>query len=225
MAAVQELVDKVKGLAATGEKCYIDTDAGADDHTAADGTESKPYKSLAFAYIQNFEKPTPQYQIRASATGALGPEDDPSVRLLWKEPPKSAAKKAQGAMDAHKKKLVKQAQVAAEEEKQKKQRLANLEEAKKIVLKEDPSLTKAVKIKIGRKDIELGEGDKKGTRVKVMGRIHRLRAQKQATFITLIDGYGHLQCVLHPGDLTKTYDTAFFTPFSPECCSYQSAWS
>ncbi|KAK8090158.1 asparaginyl-tRNA synthetase [Apiospora hydei] len=205
MAAVQELAERIKN----DEKCYIDTDAGADDETA-DGSESKPFKSLPFAYIQNYEKPTPQYQIRASVTGPVGPEEDPSVRLQWKDPAKSAVKKAQGALDAHKKKMQKQAQAAVEEEKQKKQRMQNLEDAKKIVLKEDASLPKALKIKLNRKDIELGEGDKKGTRVKVMGRIHRLRAQKQATFITLVDGYGHLQCVLVAGDLTKTYDALTF---------------
>ncbi|KAK7952530.1 asparaginyl-tRNA synthetase [Apiospora aurea] len=205
MAAVQELAERIKN----DEKCYIDTDAGADDESA-DGSESKPFKSLPFAYIQNYEKPTPQYQIRASVTGPVGPEEDPSVRLQWKDPAKSAVKKAQGALDAHKKKMQKQAQAAAEEEKQKKQRMQNLEDAKKIVLKEDASLPKALKIKLNRKDIELGEGDKKGTRVKVMGRIHRLRAQKQATFITLVDGYGHLQCVLVAGDLTKTYDALTF---------------
>ncbi|KAK7923241.1 Asparaginyl-tRNA synthetase [Apiospora marii] len=205
MAAVQELAERIKN----DEKCYIDTDAGVDDETA-DGSESKPYKSLPFAYIQNYEKPTPQYQIRASVTGPLGPEEDPSVRQQWKDPAKSAVKKAQGALDNHKKKVQKQAQIAVEEEKQKKQRMQNLEDAKKIVLKEDASLPKALKIKINRKDIELGEGDKKGTRVVVMGRIHRLRAQKQATFITLVDGYGHLQCVLVSGDLTKTYDALTF---------------
>ncbi|KAK7969167.1 asparaginyl-tRNA synthetase [Apiospora saccharicola] len=205
MAAVQELAERIKN----DEKCYIDTDAGVDDETA-DGSESKPYKSLPFAYIQNHEKPAPQYQIRASVTGPVGPEEDPSVRQQWKDPAKSAVKKAQGALDAHKKKMQKQAQLAVEEEKQKKQRMQNLEDAKKVVLKEDASLPKAVKIKINRKDIELGEGDKKGTRVVVMGRIHRLRAQKQATFITLVDGYGHLQCVLVSGDLTKTYDALTF---------------
>lgn len=205
MAAVQELAERIKN----DEKCYIDTDAGVDDETA-DGSESKPYKSLPFAYIQNYEKPAPQYQIRASVTGPVGPEEDPSVRQQWKDPAKSAVKKAQGALDAHKKKVQKQAQLAVEEEKQKKQRMQNLEDAKKVVLKEDASLPKALKIKINRKDIELGEGDKKGTRVMVMGRIHRLRAQKQATFITLVDGYGHLQCVLVSGDLTKTYDALTF---------------
>ncbi|KAI1655115.1 asparaginyl-tRNA synthetase [Daldinia decipiens] len=205
MSAVQELAQRVKN----DEKCYVDADAGKDDETA-DGSEQKPYKSLAYAYIQNFEKPTPQYQTRASETGPVGPDEDPSVRLLWKEPAKSAVKKAQGALDAHKKKVQKQQQAAAAEAETKKQRLQNLEAAKKIVLKQDESLPKPIRIKISRKDIELGEGDKKGTRVKVFGRIHRLRVQKQATFITLIDGYGQLQCILTAGDLTKTYDALTF---------------
>ncbi|XDG00641.1 hypothetical protein ABKA04_000256 [Annulohypoxylon sp. FPYF3050] len=205
MAAVEELAQRVKH----DEKCFIDTDAGKDDETA-DGTEFKPYKSLAYAYIQHFEKPTPQYQIRASVTGPVGDGEDPSVRLLWKEPAKSAVKKAQGALDAHKKKVQKQQAAAAAEEQLKKQRQQTLEAAKKVVIKQDESLPKPLKIKIGRKDIELGEGDKKGTRVKVFGRIHRLRVQKQATFITLVDGYGQLQCILAAGDLTKTYDALTF---------------
>lgn len=206
MAAVQELAERVKG----DDKRYIDTDTGADDHTA-DGSEAKPYKSLAFAYIQSVDRPTTQYLTRASVTGAVGPDEDPSARLAWKEPAKSAVKKAQGALDAHKKKLAKQQQVQAAEDARKQQRLDNLEAAKKIVLKEDESLPKAVKINIGNKDSELGDGaDQKGSRVKVSGRIHRLRAQKQATFITLIDGRGHLQCVLQAGDLTKTYDALTF---------------
>ncbi|KAI1393836.1 asparaginyl-tRNA synthetase [Hypoxylon trugodes] len=205
MAAVEELAQRLKN----DEKTFIDSDAGHDDETA-DGSEFKPYKSLAYAYIQNFGKPTPQYQTRASVTGPVGPDEDPSVRLLWKEPAKSAVKKAQGALDAHKKKVQKQQQAAAAEEQLKKQRQQTLEAAKKIVLKQDESLPKPVKIKINRKDIELGDGDKKGTRVKVFGRIHRLREQKQATFITLVDGYGQLQCILAAGDLTKTYDALTF---------------
>ncbi|KAI1761708.1 asparaginyl-tRNA synthetase [Hypoxylon sp. FL1150] len=205
MSAMEELAQRVKN----DGKCFVDTDAGKDDETA-DGTEFKPFKTLAYAYIQNFEKPTPSYQIRASVTGPVGPDEDPSVRLLWKEPAKSAVKKAQGALDAHKKKVQKQQQAAAAEEALKKQKLETLEAAKKIVLKQDESLAKPVKIKINRKDIELGDSDKKGTRVKVFGRIHRLRVQKQATFITLVDGYGQLQCILAAGDLTKTYDALTF---------------
>ncbi|KAL2109940.1 hypothetical protein VUR80DRAFT_1839 [Thermomyces stellatus] len=191
------------------DKCYIDTDTGVDDATAADGSESKPYKSLAFAYIQNFEKPTPTYLTRASVTGPLGADEDPSARLEWKDPPKSAVKKAQGALESHKKKIAKKRQAAAAEEEKKRLRQQAFEDAKKIVIKEDPSLPEAVEISVAKKDIELGEGDKKGPRVKIPGRIHRLRPQKHATFITLNDGFGHLQCVL-TGDLTKTYDALMF---------------
>jgi asparaginyl-tRNA synthetase len=191
------------------ELIYIDTDTGADD-TSVTGAESKPYKSLAYAFIQhNGLGEGKTYQSRASTTGPVSADGDPAERLVWKEPAKSAIKKAQGALDAYKKKLVKQQQQAAQEEEKEKARLKTIEDAKKIVIKEDESLPKAVKITIADKNVELGEGDVKGTRVKISGRIHRLREQKQATFITLIDGYGHLQCVLQ-GEMTKTYDAFIF---------------
>ncbi|KUI64569.1 Asparagine--tRNA ligase, cytoplasmic [Cytospora mali] len=201
MAAIQELAERVKPEA---EASYVDTDAGIDD-ASADGSESKPYKSLAYAMIQNIERPATKYLSRASKTG-----DDPAVALQWKEPAKSAVKKATSAVDAHKKKLAKLAASANAEEEAKKQRSRNLEEAKKIKIEQDPSLPEAKQLRIDDKSVELGEGDKKGTRVKVSGRIHRLRPQKQATFITLIDGYGHLQCFIPAGPLTQTYDALTF---------------
>ncbi|KAL2064414.1 hypothetical protein VTL71DRAFT_4908 [Oculimacula yallundae] len=203
MAAVQELASRVKM-----DTIYVDTDAGTDDQSAT-GEESKPYKSLAYAYIQQGGSEGKTYQSRASVTGPVSADGDPAERLVWKEPAKAAVKKAVGALDAHKKKALKQQQQAAQEEEKEKARLKTLEDAKKIVLTEDSSLPKAVKITIGEKNIELGEGDVKGTRVKVSGRIHRLRQQKQATFLTLIDGYGHLQCVIS-GNLTKTYEALTF---------------
>lgn len=203
MAAVQELAHRVKM-----DTIYVDTDVGADDDTAT-GEESKPYKSLAYAYLQHDGADGGKYQSRASTTGPVSADGDPAERLAWKEPAKAAVKKAQGALDAYKKKLLKQQQAAAQEDEKEKARLKTLEDAKKIVLTEDPSLPKAVKITIGHKDVELGAGEIKGTRVKVSGRIHRLRQQKQATFITLVDGYGHLQCVL-AGNLTKTYEALTF---------------
>jgi asparaginyl-tRNA synthetase len=203
MAAVHDLAERVKPA-----PIYIDTDTGADDESATGG-ENSPYKSLAYAYIQNGGGDGKTYLSRSSTTGPVSEDGDPAQRLVWKEPAKSAVKKAQGALDAHKKKILKQQQVAAQEEEKEKTRLKHLEEAKKVILTEDASLPAAIKIKIGEKDLELGQGDKKGTRVKVSGRIHRLRQQKQATFITLVDGYGHLQCVL-AGDLTKTYDALTF---------------
>lgn len=53
---------------------------------------------------------------------------------------------------------------------QQKEREAALEEAKKYVVTEDTSLPRATKVNIGNKDIELGNGTKKGVRVKVCGR-------------------------------------------------------
>jgi asparaginyl-tRNA synthetase len=206
MAAIQDLAERVKD--STTSAIYIDTDTGVDEESAT-GSETQPYKSLAYAYIQHGGSDGGKYQSRSSETGPVSADGDPAERLIWKEPAKSAIKKAQGALDAHKKKLLKQQQQASAEEEKEKLRLKNLEDAKKIVVKEDSSLPKAVKITIGHKNVTLGEGDVKGTRVKVSGRIHRLRQQKQATFITLVDGYGHLQCVLS-GDLTKTYDAMTF---------------
>jgi asparaginyl-tRNA synthetase len=181
--------------------CYIDADKGVDDQSA-DGSELQPFKSLAYAYIQNIAVPTKQYLVRAPADSP-----DSAGKHVWKEPAKSAVKKAQGVLARHKEKVEKQR--IADEEKQQKRQLT-LQQAKSVVVKEDPSLPKAVQMKISRKDVELGEGTKKGTRVKVFGRIHRLRAQKHATFITLVDGYGQLQCVLEAGNLTKSYDALQF---------------
>lgn len=202
MAALQELAQRVKA----DDTFYVDTDAGADD-AAADGSEAKPWKSLAYAYIRNVDRPPARYLMRGSVTGA----DDAAARLAWREPAKSAVKKAQGAVDVHRKKLAKQQQAQAVEDARRQQRHDNLEVSRSIVLVEDASLPEAVKMTIGDKGVALGDGaGRKGTRVRVSGRIHRLRAQKQATFITLVDGGGHLQCVLQAGDLTRTYDALTF---------------
>lgn len=175
MAAIQELAERVKP---EGDgKVYVDVDAGLDD-ASADGSESKPYKSLAHAMLANTDRPTAAYLSRASKTG-----DDPAAALLWKEPAKSAVKKATSIVDAHKKKAAKKAASDAKEDDARKQRLGNLEEARKVVIKQDPSLPEAKKLRLDDKNVELGEGDSKGTRVKVYGRIDQLRPQKQAVSI------------------------------------------
>ncbi|RKF55650.1 Asparagine--tRNA ligase, cytoplasmic [Golovinomyces cichoracearum] len=188
---------------------YIDIDIGVDDETAT-GTQDRPYKSLAYAFIrEEGVSQTKTYLSRASTSGPVGTKGDPAEKLAWKEPAKSAVKKAQSAVDAHRKKLLKQQQTAAQEAEREAVRLANLEDARKIVLSEDPTLPAALKIRTSDKNIPLGEDNVKGTRIKISGRIHRLRVQKQATFLTLVDGYGQLQCIL-VGILTKTYDALTF---------------
>ncbi|SZF06123.1 unnamed protein product [Blumeria hordei] len=187
---------------------YIDTNLGLDDETAS-GSETKPYKSLAYAYIKEGGIEGKTCLVRASNPATVSGDPEIDEGQIWKEPAKSAIKKAQSALDAHKKKLLKQQQVATQEAERETTRLKNLEDAKKVVIEEDSSLPEATKITIRDKSIVLGDGDTRGARVKVSGRIHRLREQKQATFLTLIDGYGHLQCVL-VGTLTKTYDALTF---------------
>ncbi|XP_073979118.1 asparagine--tRNA ligase isoform X2 [Rhodnius prolixus] len=76
-----------------------------------------------------------------------------------------------------------------------------LEEAKKIIIEEDKSLTAAELIKISQAK------QKRDTRVKLYGWVHRLRRQgKSLMFITLRDGTGFLQCVL-THKLCQTYNS------------------
>lgn len=117
---------------------------------------------------------------------------------------KAALKKAANLHAANLKKLAKQAEITAKEAEQKAARDAQLEEAKKIVISEDPSLPAAVNIKI-RDSVP-----SRGKRIRVSGWVHRLRVQKQLVFITLRDGTGYLQCILAEG-LTKTYDAMTLT--------------
>ncbi|KAK4156020.1 hypothetical protein C8A00DRAFT_12959 [Chaetomidium leptoderma] len=207
MAAPQDLADRTK----SDSKCYIDPTLGKDDSTA-DGSEAKPYQSLYHALLQHLDKPAPAYLTRPAAAVKAGEgSSNPATAAAWEEPPKSAMKKALGRVDTYKKKLAKEQASAKQEEEERKQRLKNLEDAKKIVLKEDPALPAAVRVKLSNKTVELGDGGaKKGARVKVYGRIHELRVQKTTTFVTLKDGYGYLSCILPAGDLTKNYDALRF---------------
>ena len=84
---------------------------------------------------------------------------------------------------------------------------------KKVIIKEDASLPKPVRIRLDVTDpaivkLRAQDSEEPGTRVRVLGRVHRLRSQKDFVFITLSDGYGLLQCIL-TGDLVKTYDITF----------------
>ncbi len=151
---------------------------------------------------------TPQ----AMSESSTQPEHEDS-----KAPTKTALKRAKKAQEAQERKEARNKELAEQKKLEDEKRFAALEEAKKIVIEEDPSLPKAVRIKldetdskvvklrsgISEKDVDYSQG--RGTRVRVMGRVYHLRSQKDVTFITLRDGYGKLQCVL-TGDLAKTYD-------------------
>lgn len=214
-------------MAEPSKNVYVDEDVGKDD-SSADGSQSAPYKTLLFAYVQH--EPTKpeglQYLTRKSESGPVSADGDPEARKEWKPATKSAQKKVGSLYDQHKRKQAKGDELAIREKEEKDRRQQVLEEAKKIKIRPDTSLPEAKKIRTSEKDVTLRAGTAKtddssskpdvdyssgrGTRARVTGRIHRLRVQKDVIFITLSDGYGLLQCVL-TGDLTKTYDALTFT--------------
>ncbi|CEJ61747.1 Putative Asparaginyl-tRNA synthetase [Penicillium brasilianum] len=194
---------------------YIDEDVGHDDASAT-GTESAPYKTLLHAFVQH--APTTegiQYLTRKSQTDAAGENVDPAAKLEWKPATKSAMKKATNLWEQRKKKAAKEQELAIREKAEAEKRQKVLDEAKKVVITEDASLPKPVRIRLDVTDpaivsLRTPESDTPGTRVRVLGRVHRMRAQKDYVFLTLADGYGYLQCIL-TGDLVKTYDIMTLT--------------
>jgi asparaginyl-tRNA synthetase len=194
---------------------HIDEDAGHDNETAT-GEASAPYKTLVYAFSQHPPStPSIQYLTRKSETGPVSADGDPSVRLEWKPASKSGMKKALTLFESKKRKAAKEQELAIRQKEEAEKRQAVLEEAKKVVIKEDESLPKAVRIRLHEKNpavVMLGsaESGTRGTRVRVLGRVHRLRQQKDIIFLTVSDGYGFLSCVL-TGDLTKTYDAMTLT--------------
>lgn len=107
----------------------------------------------------------------------------------------------------------KNADKSKREEEDAKKREQNLEEARKIEIKEDPLWPTAKEIKI-RESIANRE-----IRVKIYGWVHRLRRQGKALmFITLRDGTGFIQCVL-TDLLCQSYDALVLsTESSIEIC-------
>uniref|UniRef100_A0A0L8HLM5 Asparagine--tRNA ligase, cytoplasmic n=2 Tax=Octopus bimaculoides TaxID=37653 RepID=A0A0L8HLM5_OCTBM len=87
----------------------------------------------------------------------------------------------------------------------------NLEEAKSVIITQDPSLPEAKKIKISASKAHHKE------RVKVYGWVHRIRRQgRTLIFLILRDGTGFLQCVLTE-KMCQTYDALLLTRESAVC--------
>lgn len=209
-------------MALQAQKTYIDEDVGKDD-PSAEGSEQSPFKTLLFAHIQHppAQIDSPQYFSRKSETGAIPEGGDGKPRLEYKPASASALKKVAKLYDQHKRKVAKGDELAIREKEEAEKRQQVLEKAKEVRISQDPKLPKALKIRLNEqgsyiklrrgessKDVDYSDG--LSTRVRVTGRIHRLRSQKDVMFITLQDGYGFLQCVL-TGDLVKTYDAMTLT--------------
>lgn len=202
---------------------YVDEDRGKDD-SVADGSEQHPYQTLLFALIQYPPSSSdgPQYQVRKPAADLISADSSAGLPSEFKPVAKSALKKAINLYEQHKRKLAKGDELALREKQDAEKRQLSLEEAKKIKITKDASLPEAIKIRLHEKDPKIvklrsgksgkdeGYGEGKGSRVRVTGRVHRLRSQKEVIFVTLQDGYGFLQCVF-TGDLVKTYDAMTLT--------------
>ncbi|KAF2661721.1 asparaginyl-tRNA synthetase [Lophiostoma macrostomum CBS 122681] len=190
---------------------YIDEDVGQDISTQT-GADDLPYKTLGFAVLTHGD--SHKFLSRKSLTGDIPEGSDASARLEWKPVAKAAMKKAVNYAKTQKKKAEKEQELLVLRMKEEADRKKVLDEAKKIVLEEDTGLPQAVKIKLDVTDpakVKLGNGsDVKGTRVRVFGRVHRERRQKEVMFITLRDGYGFMQ-VIFTGPLAKTYDALTLT--------------
>ncbi|KAK9437078.1 asparaginyl-tRNA synthetase [Metarhizium brunneum] len=185
---------------------YIDEDIGKDEPTQQ-GTEQSPFKTLQFAYLQHPAQA--QYLTRKSESA-----DDEAARE-WKPAAKSAMKKVVNYFEQQKKKAAREQELAIHRKKEEEERHKVLEEAKKIVLEEDPSLPKPVTIKLDEAGDHIAlrkadDAESKGTRVRVFGRVHRERKQKDVLFVTLRDGYGFMQVVIS-GKLAKTYEALTLT--------------
>ncbi|KAG8942646.1 asparagine--tRNA ligase, partial [Tulasnella sp. 408] len=126
----------------------------------------------------------------------------------WAAITPTALKKVKKSYELHEKKMKKAAENKEKLDKEaaemKEREAKRLEESKKIQLVEDASLPPATKVKIR------GCANHHEKRVRVFGWVHRLRQQKENTFIVLRDGSGYLQCFIS-GKLAQTYDALTLT--------------
>ncbi|KAL9104987.1 MAG: hypothetical protein Q9163_000159 [Psora crenata] len=203
------------------KKIHVDDDVGKDE-PSADGSEASPYKTLLFAHIRHPPSDGFSFFTRKSKTVNAKEDGSEEAQTEWKPATASALKKVTKLYDQHKRKLAKSDEVAIREKGEQEKRQQALQDAMRVKITEDASLPRAFKIRLDEKDpklIKLRSGDSKnqvdyseggGSRVRVTGRVHRMREQKDVIFVTLQDGYGLLQCVL-TGNLTKTYDAKTLT--------------
>ncbi|XP_022671202.1 asparagine--tRNA ligase, cytoplasmic-like [Varroa jacobsoni] len=158
---------------------YTSETTGSDD--TGNGSEGTPFKTVLRAMHYAKQEPFPDIFVDSKDSSVkyelISQAQKKKIKKIWvrecyKDADKAAAIEKREAEDAAR-------------------REQNLEEAKKIVIAEDPSLPKAMEMKIR----ELTKN--KGKRMRVFGWVHNLRRQGKAImFVVLRDGTGFLQCVL-----------------------------
>jgi len=191
MASIVEKVqDKIADLGLSGSKgphVYVDEEKGSDE--TGTGSEETPYATAIQAMTVKGQDAN--ILTRKKAADEYQPITKSALKKV-KTAVESNERKAKKAAEEAEKNAKAAAEAKAREEKR-------IEESKKVVLVEDESLPKAARSKIE------GLAAFRGQRVRVFGWVHRLRQQKDLTFIVLRDGTGFLQCILS-GRCAQTYD-------------------
>ncbi|CAL8341717.1 unnamed protein product [Arctogadus glacialis] len=154
---------------------YVSDKQGSDQD--GDGSQQKPFKTPLKALSSVGQGPLPTLYVDSQTEGER-----------WAVISKTQMKNAKKALSRDQAKSACKDQKEAEDTDR---REKNLEDAKKIVVEQDPSLPAPTTAKIHHLE------SLRGQRVKVFGWVHRLRRQgKNLLFIVLRDGTGFLQCVL-----------------------------
>ncbi|GAK66329.1 asparaginyl-tRNA synthetase [Moesziomyces antarcticus] len=187
--------DKDKKAIGGGAPVYVDEKAGNDD--AADGSKASPFATPLAALLAKGQDASVFVKKADATPGQDGVDADGYAPISA-----SAAKKVSKLYATALKKKEKASEQAAKDEAQAAHDEKRLEDSKKIILEEPSSSAKKIKISQG--------ASFRDQRVKICGWVHRLRSQKDLTFIVLRDGTGYLQVVLS-GKLTTTYDALTLT--------------
>ncbi|XP_004683991.1 PREDICTED: asparagine--tRNA ligase, cytoplasmic isoform X1 [Condylura cristata] len=154
---------------------YVSDREGND--ATGDGTKEKPFKTGLKALMTAGKEPFPTIYVDSQKENerwdVISKSQMKNIKKMWhREQMKSESREKKEAEDNLR-------------------REKNLEEAKKITIKNDPSLPEPSCVKINALE------GYRGQRVKVFGWVHRLRRQgKNLMFLVLRDGTGYLQCVL-----------------------------
>ncbi|XP_040597648.1 asparagine--tRNA ligase, cytoplasmic isoform X1 [Mesocricetus auratus] len=163
---------------------YVSDREGSD--ATGDGTKEKPFKTGLKALMTVGKEPFPTIYVDSQKENerwdVISKSQMKNIKKMWhREQMKNDSREKKEAEDNLR-------------------REKNLEEAKKIVIKNDPSLPEPACVKISALE------GYRGQRVKVFGWVHRLRRQgKNLMFLVLRDGTGYLQCVLSD-DLCQCYN-------------------
>ncbi|XP_076465068.1 asparagine--tRNA ligase, cytoplasmic-like isoform X2 [Babylonia areolata] len=178
------MADAVEGVEALSLEIYTSESSGSDE--TGDGSKDKPFKTVIQAMRKAGKEPFPPIFVDSKTEGER-----------YEPVSKSQKKKVTGLWQAEQRKMAKKAD---EELEKAERREKNLEEAKKIVIEQDPSLPAPKRIKI-RDTVANRE-----IRVKIFGWVSELRRQgKSLMFVHLRDGTGFVQCVM-TDTMCQTYD-------------------